>query len=136
MPAGEDGRPDPHLIEPFMVGGSLYPGVDIEEGPDGSLYYASLFGEGFSNGAVHRITYAPNAPQAKLAADTQYSQDVEHEFQLDAGASSDPNGEVLAFEWDLDGNGSFETEGGKPRASNSVKPRTSSSPSGSKTKEG
>jgi glucose/arabinose dehydrogenase len=113
MLAGEDGRPDPEQIEPFMSGGSLYPGVDIQEGPDGALYYASLFGEGFSKGAVHRITYALGAPTAKLTADTQYSADVEHEFELDAGGSSDPDGKPLLFEWDLDGNGSFETKGGE-----------------------
>ncbi|HEV2791922.1 MAG TPA: PQQ-dependent sugar dehydrogenase, partial [Solirubrobacterales bacterium] len=116
MLPGEDGRPDPEKIEPFMSGGSLYPGIDVQEGPDGSLYYVSLFGEGFSKGAVHRITYAPGAPRAKLTADSQYSQDVEHEFQLDAGGSSDPTGEPLQFEWDLDGNGSFETIGGEAHA--------------------
>lgn len=115
MLPGEDGRPDPNKIETFMTGGSLYPGVDIEEGPDGSLYYASLFGEGFGKGAIHRIAYAPGAPSAKLTADTQYSSEVEHEFHLDASASSDPTGEPLSFEWDLDGNGSFETKGGETK---------------------
>ena len=113
MLPGNDGRPDPSRVEPFMTGGSLYPGVDIEEGPDGSLYYASLFGEGFSKGAIHRITYAPGAPAAKLTADTQFSKEVETEFHLDASESSDPTGEALSFEWDLDGNGSFETKGGE-----------------------
>lgn len=115
MLPGEDGRPDPNQVESFLTGGSLYPGVDIEEGPDGSLYYVSLFGEGFGKGAVHRITYAPGAPRARLSADTQYSADVEHEFHLDASESSDPDGEALEFEWDLDGNGSFETKGGETK---------------------
>ncbi len=106
-----DGQPDPDLIETFMTGGSLYPGVDIQEGPDGALYYASLFGEGFSKGAIHRITYAPDAPRARLSVDTRYSADVEHEFQLDGNASSDPTEEPLTFEWDLDGNGTFEKTG-------------------------
>lgn len=111
MLPGEDGRPDPEKIESFLTGGSLYPGVDIQEGPDGALYYASLFGEGFSKGAVHRISYAPDAPRARLTADSQYSADVEHEFHLDASGSSDPTDEALSFEWDLDGNGSFEASG-------------------------
>jgi glucose/arabinose dehydrogenase len=116
MPVGTDGRPDPKKVESFMTGGSLYPGVDIEEGPDGSLYYVSLFSEGFGKGAVHRITYAPGAPSAKLTSDVQYSQEVEHEFELDASESSDPTAEGLEFKWDLDGNGSFETEGGETQA--------------------
>jgi glucose/arabinose dehydrogenase len=111
MLPGSDGRPDPDKIETFMTGGSLYPGVDIQEGPDGALYYASLFGEGFGNGAIHRITYAPDAPRAKLTVDSQYSADVQHEFKLDASGSSDPSGESLTFEWDLDGNGNFEKVG-------------------------
>jgi glucose/arabinose dehydrogenase len=113
MLAGANGRPDPDKIEPFLTGGSLYPGIDIEEGPDEALYYASLFGEGFSNGAIHRITYAPTAPQAKLTVDTQYSPpgEVEHEFHLDASGSSDPTNEPLTFEWDLNGDGNIDKTG-------------------------
>jgi glucose/arabinose dehydrogenase len=113
MLPGEDSRPDPSRIESFLTGGSQYPGIDIQEGPDGSLYYVSLFGEGFSKGAVHRITFAPGAPQARLETDSQYSEAIEHEFHLDASKSSDPTDEALEFEWDLDGNGSFETKGGE-----------------------
>ncbi|MDQ2630680.1 MAG: PQQ-dependent sugar dehydrogenase [Actinomycetota bacterium] len=111
-----DGRPDPDQIQGFLSGGSLYPGIDIQEGPDGSLYYTSLFGEGFSDGAVHKITYVPGAPQARLEADTTYAKDLSHVYQLDATKSSDPTGEALEFEWDLDGNGSFETKGGETQA--------------------
>ena len=31
---------------------------------------------------------------------------------FDASASSDPDGQVVRYDWDLDGNGSFETPGG------------------------
>jgi glucose/arabinose dehydrogenase len=114
MYADEKGEPDPFTTERFMREGQVYPAVDIEEGPDGALYYASIFGdEEFGPGAIHRITYAPGAPTARLTADTQYSPDVEHEFQLDASGSSDPAEEPLDFEWDLDGNGSFEVKGGE-----------------------
>jgi len=111
---GEDGRPDPLTTERFMREGQIYPGVDIEEGPDGALYYASLFGdEEYGPGAIHRVTYAPGAPTARLTADAQYSPKVEHEFQLDASESSDPAEEPLEFEWDLDGDGNFEVKGGE-----------------------
>ena len=56
---------------PFLTGGSNYPGVDIQEGPDGALYYASLFGEDFGTGAIHRITYAPGAPRRGSAPTPQ-----------------------------------------------------------------
>jgi glucose/arabinose dehydrogenase/uncharacterized membrane protein YgcG len=115
MLPGADGRPDPDKVEPFMTGGSLYPGVDIQEGPDGALYYASLFGEGFSKGAIHRITYAPGAPRARISADKQYGS-TPLEVTFSASGSSDPEGKPLAYEWDLNGDGIFETIGGETRS--------------------
>ncbi len=115
MLPGADGHPDPSKVVPFMTGGSNYPGVDIQEGPDGALYYASLFSEDFELGAIHRITYAPGAPKARLSATPQWG-DVPLHVELDASESSDPNGEQLEFEWDLDGDGSFETEGGETKS--------------------
>ncbi len=113
MLPGADGKPDPNKVQGFLAGGSLYPGIDLQEGPDGALYYTSLFGEGFSDGAVHRITYVPGAPQARLEVDVNYAKDLTHVYLLDAAKSSDPSGEDLEFEWDLDGDGSFETKGGE-----------------------
>lgn len=118
MYPGEDGKPDPLTIERFMREGQIYPGVDIEEGPDGALYYASLFGdEEFGPGAIHRIAYAPGAPTARLEADHPWGS-VEGgplKVTLDASASSDPNKDPLTFDWDLDGNGTFETPGGETK---------------------
>jgi glucose/arabinose dehydrogenase len=112
MLPGAGGEPDPTKVVPFLTEGSLYPGVDIEEGPDGALYYASLFGVEFSDpGAIHRIGYEPEAPKARLAADKEWGP-TPLEVHLDAGESSDPNAEPLEFEWDLDGNGTFEKNSG------------------------
>ena len=37
---------------------------------------------------------------------------------LDASRSGDPDGSIVKYEWDLDGNGSFERDrGGTPRPS-------------------
>ncbi len=111
MLPGADGHPDPNKVVPFLTGGSDYPGVDIQEGPDGALYYASLFGENFGLGAIHRITYSPGAPKARLAAEPPYGlydSGGEFETKLDAGTSSDPQGKPLVYEWELDENGTFE----------------------------
>jgi len=106
MRPGEDGRPDPSAVEPFLTEGGLYPGVDIEQGPEGDLFYANLYGPGFTSGAIHRISYDPDAPRAKLAADKEWG-NVPLAIQFNAEESTDPQGEELEYEWDLDGNGSF-----------------------------
>ncbi len=122
MLAGEDGEPDPLTTAVFLSGGSSYPGVDLEVGPDGALYYVSLFGEGplgeeFGPGQVHRISYDPDAPRARLSADRRWgeaSPGQPLQVQLDAGASTSVQGEALAYEWDLDGDGDFEVSNGAP----------------------
>lgn len=108
MQAGEDGRPDPSTAATFLSEGGLYPGVDMEVGPGGDLYYVSLFGDGFGPGAIHRISFDPDSPQARLDADAPTWGDVPLTLEFDAGESTDPQGEPLEYEWDLDGDGSFD----------------------------
>jgi glucose/arabinose dehydrogenase len=121
MRAGEDGRPDPFTVSPFFSETvPTYPGVDIEEGPEGDLYYASLYGPGFGPGAIHRISYDPHSPVAKLTAKPPWGPaSVGHplEVEFDASESEDPDGKPLEYEWDLDGNGTFETKTSTPEES-------------------
>jgi len=84
--------------------------VDIEEGPGGDLYYADLFGDETAGpGAIHRISYSPGTPTARLKANPPYGTSLPLHVTFDAGESSDPTGETLTYDWDLDGNGEFET---------------------------
>ena len=47
--------PTRRRAQPFLTDGGPYTGVDIEVGPDGDLYYLSLFGDE----ALHRISLRP-----------------------------------------------------------------------------
>lgn len=105
---GADGKPDPDTTMRFMRENRIYPAVDIEEGPGGGFFYVDLFGEEYGDGTVHRITYSPGAPTARLSADPLYGTELPLEVTFDAGQSSDPEGEGLTYDWDMDDDGSFE----------------------------
>ncbi len=110
MKADADGEPDPLTTAPFLTEGGLYPGVDIEMGPEGDLYYASLFGDEYGPGVIHRVSFDPGAPHARLSAD-RTSGKLNLEVHFNASASTSTDSEPLEFAWDLNGDGTFETEG-------------------------
>jgi hypothetical protein len=110
---GSDGRPDPSTVTTFMSHSDPYSGTDLEIGPEGDLYYISLFtereGDEFAPGAIHRIAYfsGNQPPVARLSVDHQWGS--EHlEATFDAGGSTDADGDPLEYEWDLNGDGVYE----------------------------
>ena len=61
-----------------------------------------------------RVTAVPTASFSASPSAPKTGQTV----TFDASTSSDPDGAIIRYEWDLDGNGSFETDtGATPRAS-------------------
>lgn len=117
MRADGDGEPDPLTTAPFMTDAGPYPGVDIATGPGGDIFYTSLVGEGQGpySGSIHRISYDPGAPAARLAADVRWGP-LPLKVKFDAGDSTDPEDETLQYAWDLDGDGAFETPEGEERS--------------------
>jgi glucose/arabinose dehydrogenase len=110
MYPGDDGRPDPLTTTTFMSEGGLYPGVDVEVGPEGDLYYVKIFGDE-DEGTIHRISYDPGAPIAHMKANPPWGA-APLEVEFEAGESTDPDGEPLSYEWDFDEDGVFEATGG------------------------
>jgi hypothetical protein len=109
--SGPEGRPDAATVTNFMSEGGPYPGVDLQVGPEGNLYYVQLFDESDGLGRIHKISYEPDAPVAGISASPRWGPlnlPAGLEIEFDGSESSDPNGEALTYEWDLDGDGEFD----------------------------
>jgi glucose/arabinose dehydrogenase/regulation of enolase protein 1 (concanavalin A-like superfamily) len=101
MHPGADGVPSATNVRTF-ASGAAFP-VDLKMGPGGDLFYVDVFG-----GTVRRIEYPGNGrPRAALRISPAQGP-APLTVLLDGWDSTDPEGASLTYEWDIDGDGTFE----------------------------
>ncbi|MEZ0294463.1 MAG: ThuA domain-containing protein [Solirubrobacteraceae bacterium] len=101
----------------FPGGGYLRP-MDMEFGPDGSLYvieWGSGFGGNNPDSGIYRIDYTQGdrRPVAHAAA-TPDSGPTPLEVQFSSEGSNDPEGTEITYEWDFDGDGTTDSTDPNP----------------------
>ncbi|MFK8024865.1 MAG: Calx-beta domain-containing protein [Ilumatobacter sp.] len=107
MAPSEHGRPDPSTARLVLSDIAV---TDLAVGPAGDIFMLNIFGGGGLGGTVVRLTYPDGVaePIARLTA-SPTTGPTPLFVELDASASA-PGvpGEVLSYEWDLDGDGEFD----------------------------
>ena len=103
----------------FPGGGYLRP-MDMEFGPDGSLYvieWGSGFGGNNPDSGIYRIDYTQGdrRPVAHAAA-TPDSGPTPLEVQFSSDGSTEPEGTEITYEWDFDGDGTTDSTDPQPVA--------------------
>jgi len=109
-------RPDgtPGDIDPFFESMTLTRPMDVEFGPDGSLYvldYGSGFFGGSPESALYRIDYVQGlrSPIAEASADPR-SGPAPLTVRFSSAGSRDPDpGDALRYAWDFDGDGTTDS---------------------------
>jgi glucose/arabinose dehydrogenase len=114
--ANGDGVPDAppdSSVNPFY-GGFEAPAVQLASGPGGDIFYPNI-----NLGRISRISYCEGctnvAPSAAIALDVGSTADgAPRTIAFSASNSVDPDpGDTLAYDWDLDGDGTFGDAGGE-----------------------
>ncbi|RIJ78647.1 PKD domain-containing protein [Nakamurella silvestris] len=90
--------------------------MDLEFGPDGSLYVLE-YGDGFfrqnPDSGLYKISYVEGnkSPKASFTATPISSSAAPLTVNFNAAGSVDPEGETLTYQWDFDGDGTFDATG-------------------------
>ena len=105
-------------IEPFLDFSGFKKLINMEFGPDGSLYvldYGSGSFTGDANSAVYRIDYSRNArdPVAAVSADRAFGP-TPLVVTFSSEGSADPSGGAITYAWDLNGDGTIDSTSASP----------------------
>jgi glucose/arabinose dehydrogenase len=100
MRAGAGGLPDTATVAPFARTSGGGP-VDLQAGPGGDLYAVVADGLNPGDGMVVRYAYRTTGPAAAVTASTDEGA-VPLDVHLDAGDTTDGDGQALTYAWDLD----------------------------------
>jgi glucose/arabinose dehydrogenase/type 1 glutamine amidotransferase len=100
-------------IKPFFDSMTLTRPMNVEFGPDGSMYvldYGSGYFGGSEDSAVYRIDYTKGnrTPEVKVAPD-KTSGPAPLTVNFDPAGTTDPDGGALAYAWDFDGDGTADS---------------------------
>lgn len=103
MLPGVGGVPDPanRLTIRSATGGPVF----LTTGPAGDVFYTGL-----NDDRVHRLRFVSsvNQPPTAVAQASPTSGPLPLTVNFSALASTDPEGQTLTYEWDLDGDGAFD----------------------------
>jgi cytochrome c len=106
-------------VETFFADFGFKQLINIEFGPDGSLYVLDYGSGGYFTGdvnsAVYRIDYVSGqrSPLAVASAD-KTSGPAPLTVQFSSEASIDPDGAAVTFAWDFDGDGTTDSTAANP----------------------
>lgn len=92
-------------IDPFMPNTTFYNLIDMELGPDGTVYLLE-YGTGWftknDNSGLYKIAYNPgNRPPSAILEVESLAGPVPFELNLDASKSMDPDNDALSYSWYL-----------------------------------